>query len=164
MIEERINIVPILAANISEDGSDISKQFDEITIKKGAKGEFYIDFITNAIINEKYSIKYILVRKIDDGVQALYIDSFIIPPSKEFLDSRRAKQKEVESNWSFGNGQIIFGHTKAKMNYDTINKSGEYGILAFAKKIDNDSDEIDEFELSPNNLICERHFFVSIEE
>lgn len=161
MINERINIVPIIAADISGDGYNITNQFDEITIKKGAVGEFYIDFITSAVVNKKYDIRYVLVRKVSEGIEALHIDSFIISPSKEFLESRKASQKRVSNEWSFGKGQIIFGHTKVRMDYKTINKSGEYGILAFAKESESDTDDV---ELTPDNLICERHFFVNVKE
>lgn len=161
MIDERINIVPILAADISDDMSSINNQFSEISFKKGTQGEFFIDFITNAIIKNKYRVKYVLFRKIDDNLQVLFIDSFVIPPSEEFLAGNNIKHKKTETGWSFGDGDIIFGHTKAKMTYDTINRSGEYGILAFASQIDDDTDDVD---LEPNNLICERHFMVNIEE
>lgn len=153
---ERINIVPIIAANISDSTKTISNIFDTISFKKGTEGKFFVDFLINALINEKYLIKYILVRKNEDKYEALSFDDFIISPDKYLRQNERS---------SFNNSNIISEHTIIEIKHNTINQSGEYDILAFGKKIETDEviDDIDN-SLDDMDLLCEKHFFVNIQE
>ncbi len=153
---KRINIVPIIAADISDSTKTISNIFDTISFKKGTEGKFFIDFLINALINEKYLIKYILVRKNKDKYEALSFDDFIISPDKYLR----------QNEWSsFNNSNIVSGYTIIEIKHNTINQSGEYSILAFGKKIETDEvfDDIDN-SLDDMDLLCEKHFFVNIQE
>lgn len=166
MIEERINIVPVIAADISDGVKTITNIFDTISFKKGTEGSFYIDFITNAMINNKYLIKYILFRMVNEEIQALAIDSFVIPPDDDFIKERNANKTSLTSTWSFTNAQIMSSHTTVNLSYDKINLSGSYGVLAFGKKISDDEviDNNDKFNLEGMELLCEKHFFVNVIE
>lgn len=166
MIEERINIVPILAADISKNVSVIKDIFDKISFKKGTQGEFFIDFVANAIITKKYLIKYVLFRRNQNRIQALFIDSFVIPPDDDFFTKTNVTGNKMPSNWSIGKGNIISSHTRVNLSYDTINSSGEYGVLAFGKSLDDNVQitNIDETDISDMELLCEKHFFVNIIE
>ncbi len=158
---ERINIIPVLAAEISNDGSQISNMFEKVAFIKGTEGKFYIDFLISALILKKYLIKYILVRKNEDKYEALSFDSFIIPPSDEYIKQHNGSAQKNEPQWSFSNKNIISGHTIIEMKYDTLNKSGEYGILAFGKEIEKD-DSDDAIKINEMELLCEKHFEVVI--
>ncbi len=160
-ISERINIVPILAADITKDGSSIKNVFEKISFLRDFKGSFYIDFVTNAIIEKSYLIKYILVRRKDSGLEALSIDSFVIPPSEEFYQKREAIHSKRNQKWSIGRGNILSSHTIVKIGYDQINRSGEYGVVAFGKEMLN---ECNNDELEGMELLCEKHFDVEIFE
>lgn len=164
MSDSKINIVPLLAEEVSKDGSQIKNVFDRISYKRGTEGRFSICFFINAILDTSYLIKFVIIRKGTNGIEALFIDSFRIPPSDDFMKKHGGVTKKFESDWSFSGGNIISGQTNVHLNYSTINLSGEYGILAFAQKVEESEDVDDETSLGDMKLICEKHFFVDIEE